>query len=327
MNRTAESTEQEPHRGASTTPEVARSVVDETERYSRSVAGIEHNAVRAGAGTGVSDVITATCSDFTFTWSKIGFPMLEMTALRDDLIGLAVMQRTVVGNRWCEMSLAAGDVVTYAPSAKHTAKHLPGTEFMFMIAEVAMFEERAEALGVRLAQMPKGQVNLLPHSGRTCLVSQALDTFGRDAESGNAPALAIADGLKSAAVLALSERGRRHCIRSSNRIDSRHVVHLCIDYANSIQRIPSISELCIVAHVSERTLREAFTREYDVPPTQYFRAWALDQAHRQLINVERSTQTVTEIATGLGFDHLGRFSGRYKKFYGERPSATLHAKH
>jgi AraC-like DNA-binding protein len=324
MNWTAESMEQKLHGGAATTPKVARSVVRETERYSRAVAGIELDAVRGGAGTGVSDVITATCSDFSFTSSQIGFPMLAMTALSDDLIGLAVMKRTVVGNRWCEMSLAAGDVVTYAPSAEHTARHFPGTEFMFMIAEVAMFEERSEELGVRLAPMPRGRVSLLPQSTKSCLVGQALDTFGRHAESGHAPALAIADGVMSATVLALSEQGRKHCIGASSRIDSRHVVHTCIDYANSIQRIPSVSELCIVAHVSERTLRGAFTREYDLPPTQYFRAWALDQAHRHLTKPDDSTETVTTIATGLGFDHLGRFAGRYKQIYGEAPSATLH---
>jgi AraC-like DNA-binding protein len=306
-------------------PVVAHSAVDEADQYSTSVAGIELEAFRAGAGTGVSDVATARCSEFTFTSSKIGFPMLGSTVLGDDLIGLAVMQRTVVGSRWCEMSLAAGDVVSYAPSSEHTARHLPGAEFMFMIAQIGRFEEHAEELGVRLAPMPRGQVSLLPHSANTRPLSQALDTFGRHAQSGHAPTLAIANGVMSAAVLALSEQGRKRSIGTSRRIDSRHVVHTCVDYANSIERIPSVSELCIVAHVSERTLREAFTREYDLPPTQYFRAWALDQAHRQLIHHEHNTETVTEIATGLGFDHLGRFAGRYKQIYGEQPSVTLHS--
>ena len=324
MSRTAESTEQRPHEDAATAPEVAHSVVDGADRYSTSVAGIELEAVRAGAGVGASEVTATKFRRFTFTSSKIGFPMLSRTTLGPDMLCLAYMQRTIPGSRWCEMSLAGGDVVTYAPSSEHTAKNLPGTEFMFVIGQIGMFEEHAEELGVRLAPMPRGQVSLLPNSAKTCLVSQALETFGRHAESGHAPALAIADSVMSAAVLALSEQGRKHCIGSSSRIDSRHVVHTCIDYANSIQRIPSVSELCIAAHVSERTLREAFTREYDLPPTQYFRAWALDQAHRQLIHHQHNTQTVTEIATGLGFDHLGRFAGRYKQIYGEPPSATLH---
>ncbi len=324
MNPTAESKEHRPHGATAATPVVARSVVDEAEGYSTSVAGIELEVVRTGPGTGVSDVTTAKCSEFMFTSSKIGFPMLGRTALSDDLIGLAYMQRTVVGNRWGERSLAAGDLVAYAPSSEHTARHLPGTEFMFIIAQIAMFEERAEVLGVRLAPMPSGESSLLPYSAKTCLVGQALETFGRHAASGDAPALAITDSVMSATVLALSEQGRKHCIGSSSRIDSRHVVHTCIDYANAIQRIPSIAELCIVAHVSERTLREAFTRVFDLPPTHYFRAWAFDQAHRHLTKPHDSNESVTSIATGLGFDHLGRFAGRYKQIYGEAPSVTLH---
>ena len=87
--------------------------------------------------------------------------------------------------------------------------------------------------------------------------------------------------------------------------------------------IPSISELCLVANVSERTLRAVFVREYDLPPTRYFRAWALDQAHRRFIDGVEDSETVTEVATGLGFDHLGRFYIRYKQIYGEPPSETL----
>jgi hypothetical protein len=32
----------------------------------------------------------------------------------------------------------------------------------------------------------------------------------------------------------------------------------------------------------------------------------------------------SDVATSLGFDHLGRFSGYYKEFFGECPSMTLH---
>ena len=39
----------------------------------------------------------------------------------------------------------------------------------------------------------------------------------------------------------------------------------------------------------------------------------------------RIGRTVTEIATALGFDHLGRFSGAYKQLYGEPPAQTVRA--
>jgi hypothetical protein len=172
MSRTAESTEQRSHRDAATAPVVAHSVVAEADRYSTSVAGIELEAVRAGAGVGASEVTATRFRRFTFTSSKIGFPMLSRTTLRDDMLCVAYMQRTIPGSRWCEMSLAAGDLISYAPSSEHTARNLPGTEFMFVIGQIGLYEEHAEELGVRLAPLPRGQVSLLPHSATTFRVIQ-----------------------------------------------------------------------------------------------------------------------------------------------------------
>ena len=73
----------------------------------------------------------------------------------------------------------------------------------------------------------------------------------------------------------------------------------CIDYAASIGRIPSISELCRAAHVSERTLRSAFIDEFAVPPARYFRMWGLGEAHRRLTHGATEAATVTEVAADM----------------------------
>lgn len=92
------------------------------------------------------------------------------------------------------------------------------------------------------------------------------------------------------------------------------------------ETIPSIPELCLAASVSERRLRKAFNDEFSVPPSQFFREWALTKAHHLLRqNVGNPNATVTKIATSVGFGHLGRFAGAYRDLYGERPSATLSA--
>lgn len=71
-----------------------------------------------------------------------------------------------------------------------------------------------------------------------------------------------------------------------------------------------VSVLCLVAHVSERRLRSGFTSEFDEPPSRFFRHWALGEAHRRLLHADQHTESVTEVASALGFDHLGRFAGR-----------------
>jgi transcriptional regulator GlxA family with amidase domain len=51
--------------------------------------------------------------------------------------------------------------------------------------------------------------------------------------------------------------------------------------------------------------------------------WALDLARRRLIASDPGKVTVTWIAIGTGFNHLGRFARYYRKTYGESPSETL----
>jgi len=100
---------------------------------------------------------------------------------------------------------------------------------------------------------------------------------------------------------------------------------MCTDDARPIGRVPSNTELCLVAHVSEPRLRQASTDEFDLPPIRVFRAWALSQTHRRLVHPHGSAETVTAFATNLGFDHLGRFAGHDKKVFGHSPSATLNS--
>ena len=304
---------------------VERMVVDEVERYSSSVAGIELEAVRAGAGVGPTKVMATVTDRFTFTSSEIGFPMLSRTTLRDDMVCIAFMRRTTPGSLWCEMSLEPGAVIAYACAAEHTARNLAGTRFMFVITDQVQYEEHADLLGIRFGPPPPGDVQLLARTAKTGLVARAFETFADCAAAGSVPPPRLADAVMTAATRALSKDREARRIGSARAVNKRRVVVNCIDYAASIHRIPSVRELCTAANVSERTLRESFVREYELSPLRFFRLWALEEAHRQLVGNQHDPGTVTEIATGLGFDHLGRFAGRYKQVYGETPSETLRA--
>jgi AraC-like DNA-binding protein len=300
---------------------VVRSVVDEAEDYCNSVAGIQIDAVRSGRGVASTEVLTAVDDRFTFTAGKVGFPMISRATVPDDMILVAYVRSATPGCRWCEIDLVPGAVLAYAPAAEHTARNFAGLDFMFGITGSEQLEEHADQLGIDIEMPGRGEVHLLTSTATTELVGPVFARFANHTASGQYPSSAITDDVLRSMALALSDEDRQRRIGRLNRIDSRHVVHLCIDYANRIKRIPSVSELCLVAHVSERRLRKAFTDEFNLPPSRYFRAWALDEAHRRLVRLDG---TVTEVATGLGFDHLGRFAGHYKDIYGEPPSTTLH---
>jgi AraC family ethanolamine operon transcriptional activator len=250
--------------------------------------------------------------------------MATRTTLGDDHIVVARINAVGSGSRWCGIDLAPGMVFVYAPSAEHTAANRPGLEFTFAKMTVDHVNELADRLRT-IARLPeRGRVDVaeMPASGpidrtfaRLAVAMRTGDTLPRFL--GSDVMASIVESLTGPAPVAT--------VGSRSGIDSRVVVRDCVDYAVSIQRIPSNGELCLASHVSERRLRQAFADQFDMPPTQFFRTWALGLARRRLRAAEVGTTTVSRVAVDAGFHHLGRFATYYRAMYGETPSATLRA--
>jgi AraC-like DNA-binding protein len=85
----------------------------------------------------------------------------------------------------------------------------------------------------------------------------------------------------------------------------------------------TIGEMAAHAGVSVRSLQEGFRSYVGLSPTQYLREVKLRGVHVELSQCENGDRTVSEIAGGWGFTHLGRFSHYYADRYGELPSETL----
>jgi AraC-like DNA-binding protein len=83
-----------------------------------------------------------------------------------------------------------------------------------------------------------------------------------------------------------------------------------------------IDELCIVAGVSRRTLRNAVRAVYEMTPCRLLRAIRMAEARSALLSQDGATETVTQIAMRFGFLELGRFAVEYRSTFGECPSAT-----
>lgn len=75
--------------------------------------------------------------------------------------------------------------------------------------------------------------------------------------------------------------------------------------------------------VSIERLRLAFLDTVGMPPSIWLRLARLDGARRDLLDPRSSLGDVSDIAMRWGFFHLGRFSGIYRRHYGETPLATL----
>ncbi|MGR3662978.1 MAG: AraC family transcriptional regulator [Paracoccaceae bacterium] len=74
---------------------------------------------------------------------------------------------------------------------------------------------------------------------------------------------------------------------------------------------------------SPRTLHRVFEAEIGISPAQYLKLYRLSQARRELCGNNGKLISVTKTAYNWGFWDTGRFSGMYRKYFGELPSETL----
>ena len=79
-------------------------------------------------------------------------------------------------------------------------------------------------------------------------------------------------------------------------------------------------DLVAASGVSERSLFNQFDEFLEMTPMRYLEAKRLEYARGQLLD---GAGSVADIARRSGFRHMGRFSLRYRKAYGESPSQTL----
>lgn len=305
-------------------PSAVISLVDDSDGYARSVSGIYIEAVRSGVGVGPSLVRTVQTERLVVNESSIHFPMYSRGVVGDDSVVVVSVVDAPSGTRWCGIDLKPGAVLVYGPGSDHTGVNPVGVSFTF--ASVALEDVAAicEDRQRRMVPPARGQVHAVVATPETRTVARQLGEYVDVAAEAVVPERKRDQALLEAIALVLSDDRRSERIGAVKRIDPRHVVSDCIDYARGVGRIPSITEMCLVAHISERALRLAFNEVYETSPAAFFRAWALNEAHLRLKSAG-SDEHVSRVALDLGFGHLGRFAARYRQVHGESPSRTLQA--
>jgi AraC-like DNA-binding protein len=85
----------------------------------------------------------------------------------------------------------------------------------------------------------------------------------------------------------------------------------------------SVTDLCKVADVSERTLQYAFQEVTGMTPIAFLTRLRLHRVRQALREATHRTTTVSAEALRWGFWHFGDFSQAYKNCFRELPSETL----
>lgn len=85
----------------------------------------------------------------------------------------------------------------------------------------------------------------------------------------------------------------------------------------------TVAQVAAAAGVSERSLQAAFRRELGTSPLAALQERRLALARARLRLGSPESTTVTQVATSVGWPHLGRFAGEYRRRFGEPPGRTL----
>jgi transcriptional regulator GlxA family with amidase domain len=100
-------------------------------------------------------------------------------------------------------------------------------------------------------------------------------------------------------------------------------IRRAIEYIHAnLENFPTVVDIATAACISVRAVTKGFNKHLGTSPLQYMLDQRLEGARRQL-SKGASDQKVTDVALQWGFLHLGQFSIRYKKQFGESPRETL----
>ena len=100
-------------------------------------------------------------------------------------------------------------------------------------------------------------------------------------------------------------------------------VRRAVDYIEAhLHQSITVGDLVTATGVAGRTLFMHFKDFKGVSPMRYLRDARLRQVHQALLRADPEA-SVTGIAMGTGFTHMGRFSIAYRRRFGESPSQTL----
>ena len=101
---------------------------------------------------------------------------------------------------------------------------------------------------------------------------------------------------------------------------ARMAVDLIDDDQDCSLTVATLAKRC---NISERSLRNSFYQWFGISPLQYLTLRRLHSARRVLRSSCPDEVRIGQVGIAHGFWDLGRFAGRYRKLFGERPSETL----
>jgi AraC-like DNA-binding protein len=227
----------------------------------------------------------------------------------------------------CGLEVRPGDIIVNDRRPIHRRTHapchwgsmsLPATDLAAM-GEAVVGRELTAPSATHLVRPASAQMQrlLALHEAAGQLAANAPDVLARPEV-----ARALEQELIHVMITSLTE-GVAVEMSSGARRHSAVIDRLEDVFAANADRAVYLVELCAATGVSERTLRACCQEHLGMGPVHYLWLRRMHLARRALVCADPANTTVTQIATGLGFWELGRFSVEYREMFGEQPSASL----
>ena len=123
--------------------------------------------------------------------------------------------------------------------------------------------------------------------------------------------------------LASSHLRTRRPLSGKGEFAIKKVSDYIAEFEKEIHDPITVSDLCKIIGVSERTLQYAFREQFGISPKTYLQARRLNAVRKELRIADPSSLNVNEVVHRWGFWHMGQFAADYKNLFGELPSETL----
>jgi AraC-like DNA-binding protein len=281
----------------------------------------EHSRVVHGAGPLGFALAFLSGTTMSLGWGCVGLEKTIRGASSGVLLHFPVMPGSAYRFGRSEHRAGRGDAVIVAPGQEFTRRSPPGQTVSLQIdAQRLTSEIAAHVVADGSESLLLSGVITLTATGRAELLA-ALDRFVQASAHESNPGLLLHSEAHVVAVVA------RLVLRNDVFVRARAVTGRRIgdleDWIESHLEEPiTLGRLCSVAGVGERALAKIFEARRGMSPMRYVRERRLAAAHSRLLRASAADE-VTEIATDLGFTHLGRFAIAYREIFGESPSQTL----
>jgi AraC-like DNA-binding protein len=228
--------------------------------------------------------------------------------------------------RWCGKEASGGQIVNFSLESGFDGTSGAGFAGFAISFHEELLQKTLETLELSIdLKRVFGAREVWPRSRHvTNRLRDCLHTAYRTAHASNHPDTVELFNFSAAAFILRFLAESKPGSSISPLCTRRRAVRKALEFLEDEDTIPlTVSGLCKRVGVSAPTLYRAFQEEFSVGPKKYIQFRRLDGVRHELLS-EDNRKSITDIANGWGFWHMGQFAADYREHFGEMPSETSH---